>query len=168
VIVGQHQRHLEFLSNLPFVDLNRIGFYGLSYGGRSAMIIPAILEEYALSISSGHFTDWAWKRNDIYDEHCGMYGPQYQYNTFNIVPTMNYMEMAYLIAPRPFMVERGLEDHTAKPAGVPYAYYYVQNLYNKLGIPDRTKIEYNDGGHRIYLRGTNDFLCKYLKWVPSQ
>ena len=42
----QHERMLEWLSRLPMVDPARIGFYGLSYGGNAAMVVPAILEEF--------------------------------------------------------------------------------------------------------------------------
>src|SRR5438034_565309 len=33
-IVRQHERILEWLSSLPFVDASRIAYYGLSYGGK--------------------------------------------------------------------------------------------------------------------------------------
>ena len=39
-IVGQHQRILEWLAQLPHVDPDRIGFYGLSYGGKTAVRVP--------------------------------------------------------------------------------------------------------------------------------
>ena len=47
-IVGQHQQTLAWLKSLPFVDDDRIGFYGLSYGGKTAMRIPPLLDDYAL------------------------------------------------------------------------------------------------------------------------
>ena len=53
VIIGQHQRLLEWLKDQPFTDPQRIAFYGLSYGGKSAMRIPAALPDYCLSICSG-------------------------------------------------------------------------------------------------------------------
>lgn len=49
-ILGQHQRTLEWLGSLPPVDAKRIGFYGISYGGLSALRLPALLNGYALSI----------------------------------------------------------------------------------------------------------------------
>src|SRR5947209_5294029 len=49
-ILGQHERTLEWLASLPFVDPSRIGFYGLSYGGKTAVRVPPLLEGYALSI----------------------------------------------------------------------------------------------------------------------
>ena len=55
VIIAQHSRILDWLGTLPFVDAKRIGFYGLSYGGKTAMRVPAVLPGYALSICSGGF-----------------------------------------------------------------------------------------------------------------
>ena len=46
IILEQHATILEWLSSLRFVDATRIGFYGLSYGGKSAMRIPALLTQY--------------------------------------------------------------------------------------------------------------------------
>ncbi len=61
VIVPQHQQIVDWLSTLPSVDPQRIAFYGLSYGGKSAMRIPALVENYCLSICSADFNEWVWK-----------------------------------------------------------------------------------------------------------
>ena len=61
VIVPQHQQIIDWLKTLPYVDPKRIGFYGLSYGGKSAMRIPPLVSNYCLSICSADFNDWVWK-----------------------------------------------------------------------------------------------------------
>ena len=60
-IVPQHQQIVDWLASLPMVDPKRIGFYGLSYGGKTAMRIPALVERYCLSICSADFNEWIWK-----------------------------------------------------------------------------------------------------------
>ena len=40
---------LEWLGGLPFVDAQRIGFYGLSYGGKTAVRIPPLLPGRSLA-----------------------------------------------------------------------------------------------------------------------
>src|SRR5690606_35757308 len=57
-ILEQHARALAWLKEQPYVDPERIGFYGLSYGGVTAMRVPSLLEGYALSICSANFNEW--------------------------------------------------------------------------------------------------------------
>src|SRR5690606_3911175 len=51
-ITAQHDQTLRWLGTLPYVDPSRIAFYGKSYGGETAMRVPAVLKGYALSICS--------------------------------------------------------------------------------------------------------------------
>ncbi|MCP5116683.1 MAG: hypothetical protein GY953_38135, partial [bacterium] len=82
-IIGQHQRTLEWLGTLPFVDAERIGFYGLSYGGKTAMRVPSILTEYALSICSADFNEWIWKITDVDHRFSYMFTQEYDMLEFN-------------------------------------------------------------------------------------
>ena len=164
IIVRQHERTLQWLSEQPFVDPDRIGFYGLSYGGKTAMRVPALLEQYALSICSGDFNEWIVKNTSWDDPISYMYTGEYEMPEFNLGSTLNYAEMAALIAPRPFMVERGHHDGVGRDEWVAYEYAKVRRLYAALRIPDRTAIEFFDGGHMIHGRGTFDFLHRHLNW----
>lgn len=161
-IIGQHQRTLEWLATLPFVDSSRIGFYGLSYGGKTAMRVPAVLPGYALSICSGDFNEWIWKITSIDHPFSYMYTVEYDMLEFNLGNTFNYAEMAALIAPRPFMVERGHRDGVSIDEWVAYEYARVRRLYADLRIPERTRIEFFDGPHRIHGVGTFEFLDRHL------
>jgi dienelactone hydrolase len=164
VIVGQHGRILDWLSAQPFVDSTRIGFYGLSYGGKTAMRLPAIFDRYAVSICSGDFNEWIRKNVSVDARNSYMYAPEYEMFEFNLGHTFNYAEMAALIAPRPFMVERGHFDAVATDEWVSYEYAKVRRLYSELGIADRTAIEFFDGPHTINGVGTFDFLHTHLGW----
>jgi hypothetical protein len=72
--------------------------------------------------------------------------------------------MAYLMAPRPFMVERGHRDGVSKDEWVAYEYAKVRRFYDELGIGDRTEIEFFNGVHEINGQGTFEFLHIHLKW----
>jgi hypothetical protein len=72
--------------------------------------------------------------------------------------------MAGLIAPRPFMVERGHHDGVGIDEWVSYEYAKVRMLYDELGIGDRTTIEYFNGPHTINGVGTFKFLREQLHW----
>ena len=164
-IAGQHARTLEWLGGLPFVDAKRIGYYGLSYGGRTAMMVPPLLDRhYALAICSGNFNEWIWKTTSVSYTGSYMFTNEYEMPDFDVGGTFNHAELAGLIAPRPFMVERGHSDGVGLDEWVAYEYAKVGRLYAQLHIADRTAIEYFDGGHQIHGEGTFAFLHKYLDW----
>lgn len=165
IIVPQHQQITNWLKTLPFVDAERIGFYGLSYGGKSAMRIPGLVKNYCLSICSADFNEWVWKNASTRSEYSYVWSGEYEIFEWDLGGTFNYAEMAALIAPRPFMVERGHFDGVAPDEAVAYEYAKVRNLYAaKLGIGDRTEIEFFVGPHTINGKGTFDFLHRHLNW----
>jgi len=168
IILAQHDRILDWLSDLPFVDPRRIGFYGLSYGGKTAMRVPSLLDRYCLSICSADFNEWIRKNVTIDSPYSYLYTGEYEMVEFNLGHTFNYAEMAALIAPRPFMVERGHHDGVAPDEWVAYEYAKVRRLYDTLGIGERSAIEFFNGPHTINGVGTFEFLQKQLSWpVPK-
>jgi dienelactone hydrolase len=165
VIVPQHQQITEWLKTLPQVDPERIAFYGLSYGGKSAMRIPPLVQNYCLSICSADFNEWVWKNASTTSPYSYVWSPEYEIFEFDLGSTFNYAEMAALIAPRPFMVERGHFDGVAPDEAVAYEFAKVFYLYDaKLGLGDRCAIEFFVGPHTINGKGTFAFLRKHLGW----
>lgn len=163
-IVAQHDRILDWLATLPSVDPARIGFYGLSYGGKTALRVPAILDRYAVSVCSGDFNEWIWKNVTPDWDRSYMFTNEYEMPEWNLGYTFSYGEMAAMIAPRPFMVERGHDDTVGRDEWVAFEYAKVQRLYAKLKIPHLTGIEYFDGPHAIHGVGTFKFLHRHLAW----
>ena len=166
-IILQHKVTLDWLKTLPYVQPDKIGFYGLSYGGKTAMRVPAILKDYCLSICSGDFNEWVGK--NVLVDYSGSYMWTYEYEMyeFNLGQTFNYAEMAMLIAPRPFMVERGHSDVVGIDEMVGWEYAKVRRFYAFLGIPEKTEIEFFKGGHEINSKDTFAFLKKHLGWPKS-
>ena len=164
VIIAQHNRIIDWLETQPFVDKTRIGFYGLSYGGKTAMRVPALIPRYCLSICSADFNEWIKKNVTVDSRYSYLFTGEYEMFEFNLGHTFNYAEMAALIAPRPFMVERGHKDGVAPDEWVAYEFAKVRRLYANLGIPERTEIEFFNGPHSINGKGTYDFLHRHLKW----
>ncbi|MEP7362564.1 MAG: hypothetical protein ABI972_04860 [Acidobacteriota bacterium] len=167
-IVAQHERTLDWLKTLPMADPERIGFYGLSYGGFTAMRVPALLKDYKAVVCSGNFNEWTWKTTSIDAPFSYMFTPEYEIPEFAQGTQFGHFEMAQMIAPRPFMVERGHRDGVGIDEWVAYEYAKVARHYRELGIPERTELEYFDGIHRINGEGTFRFLDRWLNWVPRQ
>ena len=169
IIVPQHSRILDWLGSQPFVDPKRIGFYGLSYGGKSAMRIPALEARYCLSICSADFNEWIRKNTTVDARYSYIFTGEYEIFEYDLGHTFNYAEMAALIAPRPFMVERGHHDGVAPDEWVAYEFAKVRRLYAQLKIPERTEIEYFNGPHTINGQATYAFLHRHLNWPePKQ
>ncbi len=164
-IIRQHERTIDWLETLPNVDSKKIAFYGLSYGGKTAMRVPAVEKRYCLSICAGDFNEWIGKNVSVDLDRSYMWTGEYEMYEFDLGNTFNYAEMAYLIAPRPFMVERGHDDGVGIDEMVAYEFAKVRYLYaNRLKIPDRTTIEWFVGGHQINAKETFDFLKKKLEY----
>src|SRR5207302_10101417 len=169
IIVPQHQQIVNWLKTLPYVDGERIAFYGLSYGGKSAMRIPPLVSNYCLSICSADFNDWVWKNASSRSPYSYVWTGEYEIFEFDLGSTFNYSEMAALIAPRPFMVERGHFDGVAPDERVALEYAKVRHLYNaRLRIGDRTEIEWFVGPHTINGQGTFRFLHRHLNWPEKR
>lgn len=164
VIVRQHEVTLDWLGTLPCVDSARIGFYGISYGGKTAMRVPALLDRYCLSICSADYNEWIWKNASAYHRHSYLNTGEYEIFEFNLGNTFNYAEMARLIYPRPFMVERGHHDGVAPDEWVAYEYAKAFRFYDLLGRRDRIEMEVFDGPHAINGQGTFEFLHRHLNW----
>ena len=165
VIIPQHQQIVDWLKTLPYVDKKRIAFYGLSYGGKTAMRVPPVVTDYCLSICSADFNEWVDKNASTRDPHSYVNTGEYEIFEWDLGSTFNYAEMAGLIAPRPFMVERGHHDGVASDETVGWEFAKVRYLYQgKLKLQGRCEIEWFDGPHTINGRGTYDFLHRYLDW----
>lgn len=167
-VIRQHERTIEWLRTLPNVDPKRIAFYGLSYGGKTAMRVPPLLDDmYALCICSADFNDWIRKIASVDDRYSYMYTGEYEMPEWNMGHVASYAELAALMAPRPFMVERGHDDGVAPDEWVAAEYAKVRRHYDQLGLADRTEIEFFNGPHTINGVGTFRFLRKHLDWPAT-
>jgi dienelactone hydrolase len=163
-IIASHDQILRWLVTQPFVDGSRIAFYGLSYGGETAVRVPPLLEKYALSICSGDFNQWTRKVAATDEPFSFMRTIEWEMPYWNLGQTFDYAEMAYLMLPRPFMVERGHLDLVGRDQWVAHEYAKVRWLYAQLGLAYRTEITFFQGGHSMRAEGTFHFLHKHLRW----
>jgi len=163
-IIASHDQTLKWLDSLPFVDGDRIAFYGLSYGGETAVRVPTVLEKYCLSICSGDFNQWTRKVASTDQPFSFMRTIEWEMPYWNLGHTFDYAEMTYLMFPRPFMVERGHHDGVGRDRWVAHEFAKVRHLYAQFGKSDRVQIEFFQGGHSINGQATFDFLHKHLNW----
>ena len=163
-ITAQHQRSIDWLETLPFVDKTRIAFYGLSYGGKTAMRVPILEPRYKAVICSGDFNEWISKITSIDQPFSYMFTHEYEILEFDSGDTFNHAESAYLIFPRPFMVERGHYDGVGIDEWISAEYAKVRRHYADFSLANLTEIEYFKGPHQIFGNETFQFLHRHLKW----
>ena len=167
--VKKFGRILDYLSTLPYVDAGRFAFYGLSYGGYTALWIGPGEPRFQVVISSGHFNDWNVKTTDLTQgtSYVFYFNVVDQYN-FGMLGQFNHSDLASLVAPRAFMVEIGDQDGVVivPRSMVDREIDKVLETYRKLGIPEKGQVSRFPGPHMIDGRGTYPFLDRCLNWNP--
>ena len=167
--VRKFGRVLDFLSTQPFVDSSRFAFYGLSYGGYTALWSGPVEPRFKVVVSSGHFNDWDVKTSDITQGTSFLfYGSVLDMFSFNLLPRFSHSEIAMLIAPRPFMIEAGAKDGViiAPRRFADLEMSRVEELYRRLGIPEKGRVARFDGPHQVNGVEAYPFLDRWLNWTP--
>lgn len=167
-IIPQHRQIVDWLQSLDFVDAGRIGFYGKSWGGRTALRVPALISEYALAVCSAYFNQWPRKATTVRYRNSYMFTSSVGVYEFNQGHTLAHAEMAGLVAPRPFLVESGYLDGVAAHEWVGYEFAKVQRLYDMMGIGERAELGFFIGRHEVDLDTTLSFLHRHLDWPAPE
>ncbi len=161
---------IDFLQSRSEVIADRIGFYGLSYGGHASLWLGACEPRLAAIITSGHFNDWHPKLTST--RISPPYSTPTSYATveecldmfnFDIMNQLGHAELATYQAPRPFMVENGLKDSVTPLHWVESEFSKVSKVYDKLNAQDLVKLGHFNGPHRIWGEESLIFLEKHLK-----
>ena len=164
-VAAMHQQIVNWLRAQPFVEGDRIALYGLSWGGKTAMRMPLLVDGYAMTVVSGDFNEWIWKTVSTDSDYSYVFQPEPYIFEFDLGSTYGYAEMAALIAPRPFMVERGHFDPVGLDEQVAFEFAKVRHLYSaRLKLPEHCAIEWFVGGHEINRGETFKFLHRHLEW----
>ena len=110
-------RVVDFLQSLSFVDPDHIGYYGLSYGGYSAIWMPPLEPRLKLTVISAFFNDWRTMLTDT-----TRYGQSYwtlpdeDFYNWNVLNRFVHTQMIAAMWPRPVCIEYGSEDQVTTPA----------------------------------------------------
>ena len=96
-------RALDVLAAHPLVDPTRIAAAGLSYGGTCTLFLAALDDRVAAAVVSGFFSSWQ-AAHTVPWNMCGS----------QVLPGMlgslEHVDLAALCAPRPLLVETGIDD----------------------------------------------------------
>lgn len=161
--VRKLRRVVDFLSALPFVDPARIGYYGLSYGGYSAIWMGSMEPRLKAIIISGHFNHWLQKiTNEELATSYMMYADEDFYN-WNVINRFSHTELIAAMWPRAVMVEWADNDGTTNPEWHGRAWKEVAALAAAWGVEDKIVREPFLGKHEIGGMGSFEFLDRWLR-----
>ncbi len=156
--VPQYQQALRWLKSLDVVDEKRIGYYGLSYGGRAAMYLPPLIPEFKFAVSSASFSRWPQAGLDHERQGSSLYHERIGPFKFGLGTTFGRAELGLMIAPRGFVVENGYHDTAVVTEDAGHEYAKIRRVYDLLGIGERAQFNTHIGGHEAHL----DTLLPYI------
>jgi dienelactone hydrolase len=157
-------RVVDFLQSLPFVDPGRIGYYGLSYGGYSAMWMPPLEPRLKLTVISAFFNDWRTMLTDT-----TRYGQAYwtlpdeDFYNWNVLNRFVHTQMIAAMWPRPVSIEYGSEDQVTTLAWHQRAWQETNAFAAAWGMQDKIIDDEFLGPHTIHGIGTFFFLDRWLR-----
>ena len=173
--VAKLHRIIDFLQSLPAVDPQRIGYYGLSYGGYAALWMPPLEPRIKASVISGHFNDWRMKLTfEDHETAPNLQGYQTSYlkwqdadfYNWNVLNRFTHAELIAAHWPTPVFVEFGDGDTTTTPAWHQRAWKPVADYAHAWGLDGltgNTVQEHFDGVHQIHGIGSFEFLQRWLR-----
>jgi pimeloyl-ACP methyl ester carboxylesterase len=147
--VWDTMRAIDYLQTLDFVDPDRIGMVGHSYGGHSTVFTAALEPRIRAAVSNGpvsafreHGMHWAVPKGASSSQSLPRMRPYILDPTLPLPVT--FYEFTALIAPRPLLVGQAVgerrpaeeENHAA-----------VSQVYRALGHADRVRYHWYAGDH---------------------
>jgi dienelactone hydrolase len=149
-------RSLDVLEAHPLVDPARMAVAGLSLGGTMSLFLAATDERVAVAIVSGYMSSWA----EAHKLPWNMCGSQ-------VLPGMlgklEHVDLGALVAPRPMLVESGIEDDVFPIAAAIKTVSEVRKVYEALGAdPDAFVHDVFEGGHQWHGEFAYPFLERWL------
>ncbi len=135
---------LDLLQSLDFVDGGRLGCAGLSYGGRTTMMISALDDRIGISIPSGCMNLYQERFARVRERMCGsQFIPQ-------LLLYGDTPEIFSLIAPRPMVIEIGLSDGLIPHDWMERGLARIRKAYEAADAADRLWIDKFAAAHQFH------------------
>jgi dienelactone hydrolase len=172
-IVGKdawdNQRVVDYLQTLNFVDPDKIGMVGHSYGGHSTVFAAALEPRIKVAVANGPVSDfihhgihWGVPKGAANSQSLPGMRP-YVLNHM-LPPPVTFYEFTALIAPRPLLVgqaageRRPMEEENCAA---------VSQVYRTLGYPDRVRYLWYAGDHDFPPEAQQAAVDWFRRWFQA-
>jgi dienelactone hydrolase len=159
---------VDWLNGQPWVDIGRLGYYGLSYGGHAALWLAGLDSRFRAVVVSGHFNDWTAKTTGV-DPASFLAHPDEDFTTWRGLERFTHLELLAAAWPRPTLIEAGSTDPISNGAWFGRARAEAEDLARAW---EWTSLEFEtfDGIHEVAGAASFEFLDRWLKphEVPSR
>ena len=155
-------RGVDLLLATPGVDGERIGMYGLSQGGESALFQPALDTRIRASVSSAYFNARFPKLIGGTRALCYLDSNEEDKFFSEVISCFADSDVVSLIAPRAFAVEAGRTDSSVDFDKSRAEFERARVHYERLGLPERAEYIPIDAGHVSASRRAFEFLQERL------
>jgi predicted peptidase len=147
---------LDVLRAHPLVDSARIAACGLSYGGTCSLFLAALDPRIKAAIVSGYLSSWR-AAHTVPWNMCGSQVMPGQLGVFE------HLDIASLIAPRPLLVESGVDDLIFPIDAARATVAALRKVYAAAGGSDGSLVhDVFDGEHRWHGALVPEFLEQWL------
>ncbi len=155
-------RGVDLLISREDVDSKRIGMYGLSQGGQSALYLPAIDERIQTSVCSAYFNKRFLKLIGPHRALCYLDSNEEDKFFSDVIRYFSDSDIVSLITPRAFAVEAGQKDSSVDFEKAQEEFRCARVHYEKLGIADRIEFIAHAEGHVSATCRAFEFLIEHL------
>ena len=150
------QRCLDYLCSLEFVNAEKIGTMGLSFGGTMTTWI-AMLDE---RIKAADIICYSSRFKNFAVADGNFCGSQYLPGLFTIC---DVPDLHGLIAPRPLLAEIGIHDKCFLEYGAISCADEVKKIYTVADVPQNYEVDMFEGDHKFAGNKAFGFFDKHLK-----
>jgi dienelactone hydrolase len=167
-----NMRAIDYLQSLDFVDRERIGMVGHSYGGHSTIFAAALDERIKAAWANGPVSDfrghgmhWAVPKGAGASQSLPGMRPYVLDHTLPI--PVEFYEIEALIAPRPLVVAQAAGERRPMDEE---SYAAVGEVYRALGAGERARFLWYAGDHDfppVARRAAVEFFKRYVARATS-
>jgi len=162
-------RAIDYLETLRFVDRDRIGMTGHSYGGHSTIFCAAMEPRIKVAVANGPVSDflhhglhWAVPKGGANSQSMPALRPFVLDHTLPLPIT--FYEFTSLIAPRPLLVGQAVGEHRPREEE---NYAAVKEVYAALGFGDRVRYHWYAGDHDFPPEARAAAVAWFRRWLAK-